>query len=221
MSNFKTFAQTLQGYAGTASVRFSASTADNLATITAAGYMNDKDGIVKANDIVEINYSDTTVLPAQITATYGEFIVVASGSNLNLVAYPSVGLLTETSVSVTVTAAALAGGANVPLIVGAAGQQYRLSDIMMSSGGTNFSGGGGDRNLSITDGTTVYTVIPAASLQTLANARWGSTAIPYPAAAGVSTLTVAGQNVRAIYSGGTADYTAGSVVLTLLYTRAV
>ncbi len=221
MSNFKTFAQTLQGVAGTASVRYSASTADALATVITAGYMNDKSGVVKANDIIEVNYSDTTVLPDQVTATYGEFIVVASGSDLNLVAYPTVGLLTETSVSVTVTAAALAAGGNVPLIVGASGQQFQLSDIFLNAGGTNFSGGGGDRLLSVTDGTTVYTVIPAATLQSLANARWGTTAVPYPVGNPINKLTAAGQNLRAIYSGGAADYTAGSLVLTLVYHRAV
>ncbi len=223
MSNFKTLAQTLQGVAGSASIRFSASTVDNLATITASGYMTDlgNNGVVKVNDILEVSYSDTTVLPAQPNGTYGVFIVTKVSTDFNLLAYPTTGLLTMTNNTVTVTEAALAAAGNVPLIVSATGQQFRLQDILLNSGGTNFSGGGGDRLLSITDGTTVYSVIPAASLQTLANARWGSVAVPYPASAPINRLTVAGQNLRAIYSGGTADYTAGSLSLTIVYDRAV
>lgn len=220
MSNFKTFAQTLQGQAGTASVRYSASTSDSLATILAAGYMDDKSHVVKANDIIEINYADTTVLPAQITAIYGQFMVVASGSNLNLVVYPNslvVGALVTKDV--TITSAALAGAAQVSIIPALSGAQYKIRDMFTNSGGTNFSGGGGDRLLSITDGTTVYSVIPAASLQTLANVEWGSTGLPFPASAPVNRSTVAGQALRAVYSGGTADYTAGSMVLTIVYER--
>lgn len=223
MSAFKTFAQTLQGRAGSASVRFSGSTEDNLATITAAGYMNDKGeaGIVKVNDIVEVNYGDTSSPPDQPNGTYGVFIVVQVSSNFNLLAYPIAALDEVIVEDVTVTAAALASGGLVPLIVSATGQQFQISDIFLNSGGTNFSGGGGDRLLAVSDGTTVYTVIPAANIQTLVNARWGSTQVPYPASAPVSRLTVAGQNLRALYSGGTADYAAGSLVLTIVYARKV
>lgn len=223
MSNFKTLAQTLQGKAGSASVRFSASTEDNLATITATGYMNDKanNGVVKVNDIVEVNYGDTSEQPDQPNGTYGVFIVDQVSSDFNLVAYPSAAMDAVIVKDVTVTAAALSSGGLVQLIDASTGQQFQITDIFLNGGGTNFSGGGGDRLLSVGDGTTVYTIVPAATLQSLANDRWGTTAVPYPVGNPVSKLTAAGQDLNAFYSGGTADYAAGSLVLTIVYARKV
>lgn len=102
--------------------------------------------------------------------------------------------------------------------------QYAISNIMLNGvGGTNFSGGGGDRNLAITDGTNVYTVIPAATLQALVNDVWNSstTNVPLPVSIPLNQKTVAGATVYAAYSGGTTDYTAGSVSITLEYERVV
>lgn len=122
-------------------------------------------------------------------------------------------------VDISVTAAALAAGGVVPLITSSGSKQYKILNIWVNSNGTNFSGGGGDRLLDITDGTTVYSVIPAASLQTLANTAWGVTELPFPASAALNTSTVAGQNLRALYSGGAADYAAGSMVISVLAVR--
>jgi len=123
------------------------------------------------------------------------------------------------SFDVTVGQAALAAGGNVPLIVSSGSKRYKLRMMNLNSGGTNFSGGGGDRNISITDGTTVYSVIPAATAQSLTNSNWGTTGLPYPVSAAANTSTAAGANLRAIYSGGTADYTAGSLVISAIYQR--
>lgn len=123
------------------------------------------------------------------------------------------------SFDITVGQAALASGGNVALITSSGSKRYKLRTLQLNSGGTNFSGGGGDRNISITDGTTVYSVIPAATAQALANTAWGATGLPFPAAAAINTSTAAGANLRAIYSGGTTDYTAGSLVLTAVYQR--
>lgn len=122
-------------------------------------------------------------------------------------------------VDVTVGQAALAAGGSVTLRASSGTIQYKIRNIFVNSGGTNFSGGGGDRLLSITDNTTVYSLVPAASLQTLANTTWGSTGVPFPASAAINTSTVAGQAIVAKYSGGTADYTAGSVVISLVLER--
>lgn len=116
--------------------------------------------------------------------------------------------------------AALAAGGLVALVTSSGAKQYKVRALWGNSGGTNFSGGGGDRLLAISDGTTVYSLIPAASIQTLVNTGWGiSAALPFPAAAAINTSTVAGQNLRALYSGGAADYTAGSVVISGMVQR--
>jgi hypothetical protein len=63
MSNFSTFGRVSEGLAGTAPDVWTASTPDDLATITASGYLNDKSHQIKANDIMFINYSDTSTYP--------------------------------------------------------------------------------------------------------------------------------------------------------------
>jgi len=115
--------------------------------------------------------------------------------------------------SVTCGQAALAAAGHVVLYTSSAAKQYRIVSLFINSGGTAFSGGGGDRLGQVSDGTTVYSVVPAANLQTLTNNGWGSTPLPYPAAAAINTLTAAGASLYFAYSGGTTDYTAGSVVI--------
>jgi len=93
MSNFLTMSPLVQGLPKSASTMFTASTEDGLAAITAVGYMNDKaaQGIVKRNDIVNINYDvDNSVQPpANLTpATYAVFRVEIVGADYNLVAFP-------------------------------------------------------------------------------------------------------------------------------------
>lgn len=116
------------------------------------------------------------------------------------------------SFDVTVGQAALAAGGSVALVTSSGSKQYRIRVLQLNSGGTNFSGGGGDRLGQVTDGTTVYSVIPAANMQSLVNAGWGiNTVLPYPATAAIFTPTAAGANLRFQYSGGTTDYSAGSL----------
>lgn len=344
MSNFTTISYVSGGIPGTAPGVFACSTPDDLATITTAGYMNDVNDKFKQNDILWINYDDTSTFPLYpdgLVATMGQFYVNVSGANSSLIAFPS-GLGTASgkdasdngeptvasvsgatvindilvaadiagtvkdggavtaaaghlqagfsgqagtlnsfpataangkliisalnaggafnttirnsamgqstvysipdagqatgsilvskvvadpganliSFDVTVGQAALAAGGAVALVTSSGAKQYKVRALWLNSGGTNFSGGGGDRLLAISDGTTVYSVVPATDLQTLVNAGWGmSTPLPFPAAAAINTSTVAGQNLRALYSGGTTDYTAGSVVISGIVER--
>lgn len=221
MSTFLTFGTMSEGYPGTAPRHFICSTVDNLATITAVGYLNDLGDKVANNDLFWINYSDTTVLPAQTTATPGLFQAVYSAPNMSLVLLPAVGTSVGATqyADVTITAAALAGLGTVVLIPGVSGAQYKIRNMFLNRGGTNFSGGGGDRNMTISDGTTVYSIVPAATMQALSNAAWGATALPFPASAAIDTSTAVGVALRAVYQGGTADYTAGSLVLSIQYER--
>lgn len=120
---------------------------------------------------------------------------------------------------VTVGQAALAAGGSVTLVTSSGTKQYKIRSLQLNKGGTNFSGGGGDRLGQVTDGTNVYTLIPAATMQTLTNSRWGDTAIPFPASVAIDTSTAAGANLVFKYSGGTTDYTAGSLVISGLVER--
>jgi hypothetical protein len=118
------------------------------------------------------------------------------------------------SFDITVGQAALAAGGAVTLIASSGTKQFKIRSLQLNSGGTNFSGGGGDRLGQVTDGTTVYSVVPAATMQSLVNAQWGVTALPNPAAAAINTSTAAGAALTFKYSGGATDYTAGSLVIT-------
>ncbi len=158
-------------------------------------------GVVISN---QSHGQDTVYKIADVHEAAGSLLSSAIDSadpNANLVTF-----------NVTCGQAALAGG-GVVLYTSSGLSQYRVISLSINSGGTNFSGGGGDRLGQITDGTTVYSVIPAASLQTLANAVWGSTALPLPASAPMNTLTGVAADLEFQYSGGAADYTAGSIVI--------
>jgi len=85
MSNFSTLSLISEGNTSTAPSIFIASTPDNLGAITTAGYMNDmgEAGVVKPNDVLYINYSDTSTFPLNTgeAATLGEFQVSYSAPN--------------------------------------------------------------------------------------------------------------------------------------------
>ena len=85
MSNFSSLDQVTAGLAGTAQRIFVASTPDALATILASGYLNDRDPFFKANDIVYINYADTSTFPVNVgmSAVAGEFMVQFDPTSLN------------------------------------------------------------------------------------------------------------------------------------------
>lgn len=105
------------------------------------------------------------------------------------------------------------------IISSSGSDQWKIRDIMLSGGGTNFNAGG-DRLLDITDGTVVYTIIPEATLEALAAARWGDTGTPFPGTPAVmTTATVAAADLVAKHSGGATDYTAGSLTIMIVAER--
>ena len=125
-------------------------------------------------------------------------------------------------VEVAVNQSALVSAAKRILIDSSNSETYKIREIFLSGNGTNFSGGGGDRLIAITDGTTIWSVIPAATAQTLAVARWGDTGTPFPAtAAHLTANSVAGTDIYAQYSGGGTDYTAGELTLIIAFERTV
>lgn len=124
---------------------------------------------------------------------------------------------------ITLGFAALAAGGTVAVQAALAGAQFKVRNIFVNYGAAGLSGGGGDRLVTLTDGTTVYNNagITAALLGTPINTVWGGTGNPLAGTVDQSTATVAGQALRFVYSGGAADYTAGSVVVTVTYERVV
>lgn len=88
MSNFESLALVTEGLVGSAPCRFVASTVDSLATLMGAGYLNDINKKIKANDRFDINYADTSVFPLNTgeASVFGSFSVqydpVANNWNL-------------------------------------------------------------------------------------------------------------------------------------------
>lgn len=93
MSHFETFATITEGNTSTAPNFFSASTVDSLATMLVAGYMNDLQKKIKANDVVYVNYLDQSVFPLDTgeSALRATFVVSydPSAENWNLIQSPS------------------------------------------------------------------------------------------------------------------------------------
>lgn len=122
-------------------------------------------------------------------------------------------------VNTTISFSGLSTGGSVTVIPSTDSNQYQVIGISLNAGGTNFSGIGGDRDGVLTDGTSNYTTIPAATMQALVNAVWGSTDVPVSGFNANNEPTLAGAPLVFQYSGGTTDYTAGSLVLTVMYIR--
>lgn len=122
---------------------------------------------------------------------------------------------------VTCSAAALATAGKVNIQVSSGSKQYVVRNILVNYGAAGLSGGGGDRLLAVSDGTTVYNNagITAALLGTPINTVWGGTGNPLPGTVAMDTPSVAGANIFAQYAGGTTDYTTGSVVISVLVQR--
>ena len=119
---------------------------------------------------------------------------------------------------VTVAFSDLASASTKVIQTAGSTSQYKVREIILSADGTNFNAGG-DRDVAIQDtsGTHTYTVIPAATLKSLAASRWGDTGTPYPATASdLFAATTAGENLVAKYSGGSTDYTSGQFKIVVL-----
>ena len=125
------------------------------------------------------------------------------------------------SVDVTCLASALDSAGKVNVMAAGTGlnatDSYKVRDITLVGGGTNF-GAGGDRLISLTDGTTVWTTIANADLESApaASLKWGNAKVPM--LTGTSdTASVAGAQIYFAYSGGTTDHSAtGSLKFNVL-----
>lgn len=110
------------------------------------------------------------------------------------------------SVDITVTAAQLDGAGSSTVVSGLFGGQYKVRNITLVGGGTNFDSGG-DRLIDLTDGTTVWTTIANADIESVpaASLPWGNAKVPM--LTGKSNIaSVANADIVFKYSGGTTDH---------------
>lgn len=118
-------------------------------------------------------------------------------------------------VDVHVKAVDLAAAGKVIVKAGSGVDQYKVRDIRLVGGGTNFAAGG-NRLLDLTDGTTVYTTIANADLESApaATLTWGNTKVPF--LTGTSdTETTEGDDLYFNYSGGTTDHATGDIIFSV------
>ncbi len=232
----------------TVAVKAAAITANNIPYINADGKLADssivyttvatKASAITANNVPYVNgggaladsliaYTTIATKASAITANNIPYVDADGKLADSLIAYTNVlkSSLTNPDLNANLVAfnvtcgfAALATAGSVTLYASSGSKQYRIIQLYLNTG-TNFSGGGGDRLGQVTDATTVYSVVPAATMQTLVNSAWGTTDLPLPASAAVGTITAAGANLVFKYSGGATDYTAGSLSITGLLQR--
>lgn len=192
---------------------------DSLATITAAGYMNKQGQVLQGQnlsptDIINAIYNYN---PATNFGTFGSFYPSFSGSVITLNQQDS----SLVWYDVTASASALATAGKVVVQASSGSQQFVVRDIRMNYGAAGLSGGGGNRLLVLTDGTTVYNNagITAALLGTPVNTLWGGSGNPVAGTVAQNTPTAAGANLYLQYSGGTTDFSTGSVVISVAVQR--
>ncbi len=203
MSKFGTISPISEGLPGTAPQVFVASTVDNLATITATGYLDDLGDLVKQNDVFYINYSDTSVQPlggvsGGEAATLGEFYANVSGGHMNLVnALTALGQAAAKAVTDNTKP-------SVASVDGTAGT-YTIGDILLA----------GDTNGSIgaDSGYNVNNLVQYASVAITAAQFNAMYATPFLliAAPGANKLIVV-DHMELVMTFGAADFAAGGVV---------
>ncbi len=145
-------------------------------------------------------------------------IVVAANGGADAVFYATV----------AVDADDLATGGTVILFNSTGTDQFKIISAYTSAdGSTAFSGGGGDRDILITDGTSEYGTIAAVDLPNVAtiSLTYGSgqdtddAEIVLPTANNIGVATAAGDDIVAQYAGGTTDWTDGVVVINLVLVK--
>lgn len=122
---------------------------------------------------------------------------------------------------VALTAAGLASAGHITIQAGSGSMRFKVRNVWVRYSAAGLSGGGGDRLVQITDGTTVYNNagITAALLGTPVNTVWGGSGNPLPGTVDMATATAAGATLYAVYAGGTTDFTTGTVNITVALER--
>lgn len=123
---------------------------------------------------------------------------------------------------ISVTAADLASGGQVTILdnTDPAGQ-YEVITTYVNPFGTNFSGGGGDRDVIITDGISQYAFLSSAGLSNVAGVSYPyvesyTGLIGLPVTNSVSIASQPGANLYAEYINGASDFTDGEFFISMV-----
>lgn len=160
-------------------------------------------GTTISNSLAQAQASVVTIPDGGATS---QFVLSQSNAPVNKVVFTRV---------ITAGFAALSAAGKINVQVHPSGtSQFAVLDIKVLNS-TGLSGGGGNRLLSVSDGTIVFngSGITAALLGTPICTVWGGTGNPI--ASGTSQVSTAGADIFLQYTGGTTDYTAGSVQLAI------
>lgn len=122
---------------------------------------------------------------------------------------------------VALPAASLATAGTVTIQASSGAKQYKVRNILVNYSASGLSGGGGDRLVQVSDGTTSYNNagITAALLGTPVNTVWGGSGNPLAGTVALNTSSVAGASIVAKYAGGTTDFSSGTVNISVLLQR--
>lgn len=194
------------GNAGTIT-SFPSSTASGRLVMEAA----DNDGNFTVTIENTAHGQDTRIAIPDVQQSAGSFLVCRLDNSS-----PAANLVTF---NIPVSFTQLAGSGVVGLYPSNTGESFRIRELYLSPYDTPEDFSGGDRLATISDGSTAYSIIPAEDLQDLSNARWGSTALPFPVSQPLSEQTIPGANLTIAYSGGTSDYTAGIMLISGMLER--
>jgi len=115
-------------------------------------------------------------------------------------------------IEATISAVTLDSGSDIVLYTPlTTTETFKVRNLLLIPDGTNFKSTG-DRDVTIVTSISLlsYSIIPAATLKTIAGGLWGDTALPFPSTASTTLSTTAvTEKLLAKYSGGATSY--GSV----------
>ncbi len=149
-------------------------------------------------------------------------IVLSTAAGINIVgATGNVTLSPLKWVDVAVASTDLGTAGTKNVIAGASGDQYKIRNIRLVGGGTNYSAGG-DRAIGLTDGTTTWTTIANGDIETAPTTTldWGNAKVPFLTGTS-NTASASGQAIRFAYNGGTTDHTTGSITFSVCIEKTV
>lgn len=151
--------------------------------------------------------------PAYLTA--GTNVTISNGPGAVTINAGVSGSSNFFSFTTTIDYTQLAGAAPPVVLMPANGRSFRLRDLYLDGTGTGTNFSGGDRALQVTNGVQILATVPAATMQALVNARWGTSDLTGPTGSNyysINSLTT--NSIVAEYaSTGTTDYTAGELVI--------
>ena len=204
------------------------SSSDSFATVSASGYLNANVSQQIINELQVGDYVFATTSQGNVLFSVAISNGVVTLNQVSANANAAISTLISPDpqsdliwYDITAGHAALASGGSVTVQASSGSKQYIVRNILVNYLSAGLSGGGGDRLLQLTDGTTSFNNagITAALLGTPVNTVWGGSGNPLPGNVAISTPSAAGANIVLKYAGGTTDYSAGSALVSVCVQR--